>query len=90
MERLTVIEETRSQAKMTFHKGEVVIKLPFSLPVEEKDRIRTAFLKVFEKHQDHPYPLKVAYKSGTPYLYVNRAGKDNKQETLFSYPIANL
>lgn len=90
MKKITTIEEDRKQAKMTFNNGEVIIKLPLSLSLMEKANIRKAFLKVYTNHQSTTYPLKVAYKIGEPYIFVNRTAKDNKTETLVSYKIADL
>lgn len=92
-----ILEERATQAKLVLHKQFAVIKLPKDIPFEQKTEIRNKFLKVVEINQKewnwnggNSFSLKVYYKIGTPYIFLNRRVGDNKRETIATYNYNDL
>lgn len=80
---LTVNDAT--QAKIIFKPGFAVIKVPGSLPYEDQVVLRNKLLKIVDGNKDSKEFLKLYYKIGTPYLFLNRKLSASKKETFVVY-----
>jgi hypothetical protein len=92
-----IFEEKATQAKLVLHKQFAVIKLPRELSFEQKSEVRNKFLKLIEINQKEwnwdgnaSFSLKVYYKIGTPYIFLNRRVENNKRETIATYNYNDL
>jgi len=92
-----ILEEKATQAKIVLHKQFAVIKLPKDLPVEERSIMRRKFLNLIEINQkewnwdgENNFSLKVYYKIGTPYIFLNKRVGSNKRETVATYNYNDL
>lgn len=87
-----ILPERATQAKLVLHKNFAVIKIPNHLPTELQKEIRTKFLNLIEKNRavynwnvDDNFSLKVYYKVGAPYVFLNRRLSNRKRETVETY-----
>ena len=92
-----IFEEQATQAKLVLHKQFAVIKLPKDLSSEQRSEIRTKFLRLIEINQKEynwdgqaGFSLKVYYKVGTPYIFLNKKVGGNKRETIATYNYNDL
>jgi len=80
---LTVKEAT--QAKLIYRPGFAVIKIPGSLEMPDQIILRNKLLKIVDGIRDSNFFLKMYYKIGTPYLFLNKRISSTKKETFVVY-----
>lgn len=87
-----ILPERATQAKLVLHKNFATIKIPNHLPTETQAEIRNKFLHLIELNRasydwnvDDRFSLKVYYKVGTPYVFLNRRLSNRKRETIETY-----
>jgi hypothetical protein len=85
---LTVKDAT--QAKLSVRPGQAIIKIPGHLVPNVQTEVRDKLIKVAELNKDTKEFLKLYYKVGTPYLFLNRKISASKKETAFVYKYAEL
>jgi hypothetical protein len=80
---LTVKEAT--QAKIILRPGFAVVKIPGSLSYPDQIELRNKLLKIVDGNKDTNEFLKLYYKIGTPYLFLNRKISSSQKETFCVY-----
>lgn len=80
---LTVQEAT--QAKIIYKPGFAVIKIPGSLSFIDQVILRNKLIKIVDGNRHSQEFLKLYYKIGTPYLFLNKKLPSNKKETFVVY-----
>lgn len=85
MKILILIVNEATQAKIIYKPGFAVIKIPGSLSLEDQAILRQKLLKIVDGNKDSQEFLKLYYKIGTPYLFLNRKLSSNKKETFVVY-----
>lgn len=80
---LTVKDAT--QAKVSIKPGFAVVKVPAHLPYEDQLILRKKLLEVVDFNRDTKEFLKLYYKIGTPFLFLNRKLSHSKKETHVVY-----
>lgn len=90
MKTHVLVEEGVTQAKLILKPHLAIIKIPGSLSAEQQSELRTKLLKVADLQRDNTQFLKLYYKIGTPYMFLNRKTANNKKETAVVYTYADL
>jgi hypothetical protein len=79
-----------TQAKLILKPDFAVVKVPEYLPEDKKIEVRNKLVKVADMHKDNKEFLKLYYKVGTPYLFLNRKVSSTKKETFVTYKYSEL
>lgn len=85
---LTVNKAT--QAKLLLRPHLAVVKIPGNLPQNTQDEVRNKLLRVADLNRDTKQNMKLYYKVGTPYLFLNKKLSSRKRETVSTYKFAEL
>lgn len=85
---LTVNDAT--QAKLIISPGFATIKIPGSLSYEEQYELRNKLMKIVDGNRDTKQHLKLFYKVGTPFLFLNKKITAKKKETFLVYKYDNI
>jgi hypothetical protein len=85
MKILIVTVDDATQAKIIYKPGFAVIKIPGSLSYEDQVILRQKLLKIVDGNKESKEFLKLYYKIGTPYLFLNRKISASKKETFVVY-----
>lgn len=85
MKILILTVEEATQAKIILKPGFAVVKIPGSLPFEDQVILREKLLKIVDGNSDSKEFLKLYYKIGTPYLFLNKKISSSKKETFVVY-----
>ncbi len=80
---LTVKDAT--QAKVIIKPGFAIIKVPDFLSYEDRMILRKKLMEIVDANSDTQEFLKLYYKIGTPYLFLNRKVGHGKKETYITY-----
>lgn len=78
MRMLIIPIQNSVQAKVMIKPGFSVIKIPEHLPKNEQNELRNKLIKVVDMHENTNFSLKLFYKIGTPYLFINRKVQGEK------------
>lgn len=79
-----------NQAKLSLKDGDTVIKIPSNLSEVQKIELRNKLMKIADDQQSSKEFLKLYYKIGTPFMFLNRKVNPNKKETIKVYEYATL
>jgi len=90
MKILVLTEEKATQAKLILKSQMAIVKVPGNIPVEQQYEIRNKLLKVADLNRNNTQFLKLYYKVGTPYMFLNKKLSSNKKETAAVYTYADL
>ena len=90
MKTLVLTVQDATQAKLILKPQLAVIKVPGNLSVEMQEEVRNKLMKVADLNRDTKQFLKLYYKVGTPYLFLNRKISASKKETAQVYKYADL
>lgn len=85
MKILILTVDDATQAKIIYKPGFAVVKIPGSLPYDEQVILRQKLLKIVDGNKESKEFLKLYYKIGTPYLFLNRKVSASKKETFVVY-----
>lgn len=78
------------QAKVIIRPGFSVIKIPEHLPDEQKIELRNKLVKIVDENSNSKFFLKLYYKIGTPYLFLNKRISGSKKVTYNTYKYEEL
>ena len=85
---LTIKKAT--QAKLLLRPQLAVVKIPGSLPESQQIELRNKFMKVIDLNPNVTKNMKLYYKVGTPYMFLNKKLSSRKRETAKVYKFAEL
>lgn len=85
MKILIQVVQEATQAKIILKPGFAVIKIPGSLSIEDQAILRSKLLKIVDGNSNTQEFLKLYYKIGTPYLFLNKKVSSSKKETFVVY-----
>jgi hypothetical protein len=90
MKILILTVENATQAKLILKPGFAIIKVPGDLPKTTQLEVRDKLVKVADANRDTTQFLKLYYKVGTPYLFLNKKLSSSKKETFAVYTYSEL
>jgi hypothetical protein len=90
MKILVLVVQDATQAKLILNPQLTVIKIPGFLPIEKQIEVRNKLIKIADINEGNKQFLKLYYKIGTPYLFLNRKIDSNKKETAAVYKYDEL
>lgn len=90
MKILAINVKNATQAKLILKPRIAIVKIPGSLPPEQRLEVRDKLMKVADLNRGNKQFLKLYYKIGTPYLFLNRKISAKKKETFKVYTYADL
>lgn len=90
MKILVLTVSNATQAKLILKPGFATMKIPDHLSEDEQFELRTKLMKVIDGNRNTNQYLKLYYKIGTPYLFLNRKITAKKKETFLVYKWAEL
>jgi hypothetical protein len=90
MNILVLTVDGATQAKVIIRPGFAVIKIPSHLSLEERLTLRKKLTSIVDANTETREFLKLYYKLGTPYLFLNRKLGHSKKETYIVYKWAEL
>ena len=79
-----------TQAKLVLKPGMAIVKIPGGLTKEQETELRNKLLKVADLNKDTKQFLKLYYKVGTPFLFLNQKLAGGRKETAKVYNYAEL
>jgi hypothetical protein len=79
-----------TQAKLVLNPWETVIKIPGFLNPEQRLELRDKLIKIADLNSESREFLKLYYKIGTPYFFLNRKVGPRKKETISVYKYDEL
>lgn len=85
---LTVKDAT--QAKLILKPGFATMKIPGGLGDTEQIELRNKLMKIVDGNKDNKQFLKLYYKIGTPFLFLNKKISAKKKETFVTYEYDKL
>jgi hypothetical protein len=85
---LTVKDAT--QAKLILKSNVAIVKIPGNLSEATQVEVRNKLIRVADMNKDTKQYLKLYYKIGTPYLFLNRKVSSSKKETFAVYTYSEL
>jgi hypothetical protein len=89
MKILILTVDNATQAKLILKPKLAVLKIPGNLPLDMQRELRTKFMKVADMNGENKDYLKMYYKIGTPYLFLNKK-QDSKKKTAIVYKYDEL
>lgn len=90
MKILSLIARNATQAKLILKPNFAIVKVPDNLSVETQIEVRNKLIKVADINHDTKQYLKLYYKVGTPYLFLNKKVSSSKKETFAVYTYSDL
>lgn len=90
MKILSLIVRNATQAKLILKPNFAIVKVPGNIPVETQVEIRNKLIKVADLNRATKQYLKLYYKVGTPYMFLNRKVSSSKKETFAVYTYSDL
>jgi hypothetical protein len=90
MKTTVLIVKDATQAKLVLRPGFAIIKIPGWLTTAKQIEVRDKLMAVIDKHSDTKEFLKIYYKIGEPYLFLNRKLSSSKRETIVTYKYDEL
>jgi hypothetical protein len=91
MRTLTAVTvRNATQAKLIISPQGAIVKVPGNIPVEMQKEVRNKLIKIADLNQKKRGYLKLYYKIGTPYLFLNRKFSGQRKQTEKVYKYADL
>lgn len=90
MKLLVLTVKDTTQAKLTIKPNMAVVKVPASLSPETQAELRDKLIKIADMNRDTKQFLKLFYKIGTPYMFLNQKVSKNKKVTKEVYKYKEL
>jgi hypothetical protein len=90
MKILILTVRNATQAKLILKPNFAIVKIPGNLTPEVQVELRNKLVKVADLHKDTKQYLKLYYKVGTPYLFLNKKLSSSKKETFAVYTYSDL
>ena len=87
---ICTVAEGATQAKLTIKYGNALIKIPSYLSEEGRISLRNKLIKIADDNAKTTEFLKLYYKLGTPYLFLNKKMSDSKKVTIKVYTYNEL
>ena len=81
--KLNIEYKRLKNAYLKINKEKVTVRLPLFLSDDEQTQILSAFLEIAESIMPKKYPIKICYKPGKDYIFVNALLGD-KYKTIFT------
>lgn len=90
MKILILTVQDATQAKLILKPGFATMKIPGRLSEEEQAELRRKMMKIVDGNTDNNQFLKLYYKIGTPYMFLNKKLSAKKKETFVTYEYDKL
>lgn len=90
MKILTLIVRNATQAKLILKPNFAIVKVPGNLELEQQVEVRNKLIKVADLNRQTKQYLKLYYKVGTPYMFLNKKVSASKKETYAVYNYSEL
>ena len=90
MKILILTVRNATQAKLILKPNFAIVKIPGDLPLSVQNDVRDKLVKIADMNKETKQYLKIYYKIGTPYLFLNKKISSNKKETFAVYNYSDL